>query len=189
MSFERGLLLMFTVAYIATIVGAAMNGARKDGRSPRSRGREIVGAFSIPLTMLTSKHKRGLELSCFRVVAVLAAVKWYKEPVGTWKADDWKALAVILFAFGLMDLMAAIPLRQILHAGESWAGGVAARVGEQVKNLAVGVVQAAGAPALSPAGGSPALTDGLPLDGAGTLTADQLVPPVAHGRPDAEEEP
>ncbi|MGE4191684.1 MAG: hypothetical protein AB7G12_17500 [Thermoanaerobaculia bacterium] len=158
MSFEKGLLVVLAVAYVATIVGAAMNGSRKDGRPPRSRGREIVGAFAIPLTVLTSKHKRGLELSCFRVVAVLAAVKWYKEPVGAWQPDDWKALAVILFAFGLIDLMAAIPLRQILHAGESWAGGVAARVGDRVKELAVGVVQAAGSvPPLAPAGGPAAV--------------------------------
>lgn len=153
MSLERGLLLVFAVAYVATIVGAAMNGARKDGRPPRSRGREIVGAFAIPLTVLTAKHKRGLELSCFRVVAVLAAVKWYKEPLGSWHRDDWMALAVILLAFGFMDLMAAIPLRQILHAGESWASGVTARIGERVKDLAVGVVQAAGAPMLAPADG------------------------------------
>lgn len=132
MSFSTGLFVVLTLAYVARIVGAFLHDEERQvdpTRKPRTRAREVADAFIWPITMFTSKAKRGMDLSALRVMAisaeyfVLINIDW----AGEW--NGWKVAALLgpPALLILEPLFGMIPVRELSMAAAAYLGSQVAK--------------------------------------------------------------
>lgn len=146
MNFSLGILVVLGLAYVGRIIGAVLHDEDRVGgdptRKPRTKVREVVDALAWPLTMFTSKAKRGMDLSALRVMAIsaeyfiLLKMDWASE----W--NMWKVIA-ILGPPGLLilePLFALIPIKELSLAAAAYFGSqVAKRVSKKTEETTVEV--------------------------------------------------
>lgn len=127
MTFARAVAVVLLLAYVGRIVGALFHDEDRSfdpNRKARTKVREIVDALAWPITMFTSKAKRGLELSMLRVLVALA--EYFVVTRIDWTGDwnGWK-VAAILGPPGLLilePLFAMIPIRELSLAAAAYLG-------------------------------------------------------------------
>lgn len=160
-------LAVFLMAYVARVAGAVLSEDTK-----RSRAREVTDALALPITMFTSKHKQGYELSGLRVILGIFVglfAQAFPRP-GEWGMWQWAAMATLTFALIVDTLFANVPVREGLAALVAIFGGaVAKRVRkttvEQTETETPAPGSAAAAPPLAPDFEPHEWADGHPDEG------------------------
>lgn len=147
-------LFVLLAAYIVRIVGVASDKPAPGSRPSRSKVRETTDAIAMPLTALTSKHKRGYDLSALRcVVVTLLALVWKVLTAGGhFTADDVKVVAIVALTIPVADLFAAVPVREGLAAFKAIAtAGIRRYTGgvEQATEAATAIVTGTAVPPLA----------------------------------------
>lgn len=132
MSFGGAVAVVLLLAYLGRVIGAMFHDEDRSfdpKRKARTRVREIVDALAWPITMFTSKEKRGLELSMLRVLVgvveyfVVTKLDW----TGEW--NSWKVAALLgpPSLLILEPLFAMIPIRELSLAAAAYLGSQIAK--------------------------------------------------------------
>lgn len=134
------------------------------------------------LSFWVEKDDPGGRLSQFRLILTLFAVGYVRHWPGTVAPPDVALAVAILFALPLRALFRLVPAAEAVSALRVFFEGAIGRGLEAAR--------AAAAPSWGSVGPlGPLSTAPAPVEGPGTLTAADLAPPVAHGRPDDPEAP
>lgn len=107
---------VLVTAYVASIVGAVLMPSR------RSWAREVADAVALPMTMFTSKHKRGRWFSAVRVILFVLLYFVVKNMPAVW---NWPAVVVVLGIPGMLimePLFALVPVRELMLAAGAYLG-------------------------------------------------------------------